>query len=297
MFLAVTWKHAAVRLPPEAAATPDVVEEWEIEPPPAEVEAPAPHSAEPATPLARAHDSGRPSAAPSEAPAPAPASSGSAAPAPGEGWSLPPTGGKPIDLGLGTARGPAVFAPGPMASAEPPADERPSRTGGLTEALDAADAARGFGRGGPVKLAVEAAARTTDAPTTGKASFDIAVNADGSMHVVLLSANTDFEGWNGIVQAIHSHLARKRVRIPPGAKGLHVVVEVEAKEQFPDGTSPKDLGGKVGMTPAGPVAGYRGKVCSAAISLAGIGGGCSPENAGVRAARMVSSRIVKETRL
>ncbi|WP_394840998.1 hypothetical protein LZC95_28470 [Pendulispora brunnea] len=301
VLLAVTWKHAPVRPPQDLPAAADAVEEWEIETPP-DIGKPEPSSNAPASPLA-AREVARRWTAPSEVPAtPPPSDSGSSETATppsesGEAWSLPSVGRKPIDLGLGTARGPAILAPGGAATAEPPADERPSRTGGLVEALDAEDAARGFGRGGPVKLAVEAAARTTDAPTVGKATFDVAVNGDGSLHVTLLSANTDYEGWNRITQAIRSHLGRKRVRIPPGAKGLHVVVEVEAKEQFPDGTSPSSLGGKVGIGPAGPAASYRGKVCRATISLAGITGGCSPENAGVAPTRMVSSRIVKETRL
>jgi len=223
----------------------------------------------------------------------APSPSGSSA----QGWTFSPNSGKPVDLGIGTARTPKGLAPDAVGKVDVPADERPSTTGGLVEALDAEDAKRGVGRGGPVKLAVEAAARSTDAPTAGKATFDIAVGIDGDVHASLLVASADFEQWNQLIASIRGHLARKRVRFPPGSKGLHVVVEVEAHEQFPDGRTPASLGGKAGMTPEGPAAGYSGKVCGVGITLGGLGGGCSPENAGVPATRVVSSRITRETRL
>jgi len=223
----------------------------------------------------------------------APAPSGSA----GQGWTFSPTGKGPIDLGIGSARGPKSFHYDPTAKVELPADERPSTTGGLVEMLDADDAKRGFGRGGPVKLSVETAARSTDAPMEGQATFDIAVMASGELSIHLVAANADFDHWNRLVEAIRNDLARKHVRIPHGSKGIHVVVEVEAHQQFPDGTSPSSLGGKVVMGPQGPAAGYRGKVCGAGISLGGLGGGCSPENAGTVATRVVSSRITRETRM
>ncbi|WP_394833333.1 hypothetical protein LVJ94_43195 [Pendulispora rubella] len=201
-----------------------------------------------------------------------------------------------------------------------PADERPSTTGGLVEALDQQDVKLGMGRGGPVKLAIEAAARTTDAPIVGTATFDVVVESSGGLHVQLLSASTDFQGWTRLVDAIRAHLARKQVRIPSGAKGLRVAVEVEAREQYPDGVSPTALGNEVGVSLKGVTASHRNKVCemhpavkgdrvdmdshsgSAALASANIvklmvEGTCSVENIGARATRVVSSRILRETRL
>ncbi len=233
-----------------------------------------------------------------ELPAPSAAPSGSAAPTAGEGWTFSPTGRGPMDLGLGSARGPKSFTYDPNAKAAATEGQGPPRsiTGGLAEALDEEDAKRGMSRGAPVKVAVDAAAHTSDAPGEGKAVFDVAVDATGECHINLLSSNGDFEQWNRLAAVIRNHLAGKRVRVPPGARGLRVVVEVEARQQFPDGTTAKDLGGKVGMSDQGPSASYRGKVCGIGLTLGGLGGGCSPENAGAKPTRVVYSRIASETR-
>ena len=113
VLVALTWKHAPAS-PPPATKAPEGVEEWEIEAP-AEIESPASPNDEPARPLEPARPSAAaPSVQPSTdtgTPSPSPPSA-SAAPA-GVPWSFSPTGPKPLDIGLGSARAPAAFAPRP----------------------------------------------------------------------------------------------------------------------------------------------------------------------------------------
>ena len=126
--------------------------------------------------------------------------------------------------------------------------------------------------------------------------------------------------------AAGASLDPKRVRIPPGARGWHVVAMVEAKVQYPNGVDPKKLGTHVSgsASPAleenkhrtsvedaplvfkkmpGITVAHAGKVCSVAVTLGlsfsplGISGGCDPSNIGTHALRVVRSHVVSEGRL
>ncbi|WP_394835531.1 hypothetical protein LVJ94_01210 [Pendulispora rubella] len=202
---------------------------------------------------------------PNVEPAP-PAPSGSAS----GGWTFSPTARGPVDLGLGTPGVTGKLPPGAIPKVDAPADERPSVGAELAAVFDQ-------GRGSPVKAAVEMAARGSEAPENGKAVFDVTVGVEGGVQISLVSATTNYEGWNELIATIRKHLAKKNVRIPPNAKGFHVVVEVEAHDQLPDGKS-------VGSS------GF-GENRSGAFTLPSV------ENIGVRPMRIVSSRITRENRL
>jgi hypothetical protein len=199
-----------------------------------------------------------------------------------------------------------------------------SRTGGLAEGLDARDASIGLGRGGPVVSALEVAAASSEAPD-GNATFDVAIDSSGRVSVELLSATEASQAWGRVGAAASATLDPKRMRIPPGARGWHVVATVEAKVQYPNGTDPKKLGTHVdaSASPAltvnehrtsiedppivfkkvpGVVVAHSGKVCSVSLSvglsfLSGISGGCDPSNIGAHALRVVRSHVVSEGRL
>jgi hypothetical protein len=137
----------------------------------------------------------------------------------GETWTFHPGA---IDLGIGK---PAQLSAADLKNAgreteAPRAATAPvSTTGGLIEALDSQDVARGIVRGGPARTAAETATR--DAAVMGSAVFGVTIDSALNVTVVL----------------------------------------------------------------AGVTSGL------------GIGGGCSPENIGVPAVRIVSARIVDESRL
>ena len=172
--------------------------------------------------------------------------------------------------------------------------------------------------------ALEVAAASTEAPE-GSATFDVAIDAGGHVSVALLSASAAAAAWSKVGAAAGASLDPKRVRIPPGAHGWHVVAMVEAKVQYPNGLDPKKLGTHVEASPdlaleenkhratiedppivfkklPGVTIAHAGKVCSVAISLglsfaSGISGGCDPSNAGANPLRVVRSHIVSEGRL
>ncbi len=235
-----------------------------------------------------------------------------AAPA-GEGWTFRPTTG-PVDLRLHAAAG----AGGAGAEGPPPrgaTSPRPvSTTGGLAESLDAADVARGMGRGGPVRTAVDEAARRPEAPTFGSAVFQVALGSDGSVSVTLADASVDRTMWDGLRPAIHAALASSKMRVPPPGKGIRVTVRVEASEQYPGGGRPvpdkmqgaavhgsigtiKESKDHVEITPPLVVLTYRTRKCGAGLAATPAGvslsGGCEP---GV-AMRVVETKIVREERL
>ena len=190
-----------------------------------------------------------------------------------------------------------------------------SATGGLTESLDENDVAMGLGRGGPIRSAVEDAVQASN--VMGTAAFEVHIETSGVVSVGLRNASEDAASWSRLSEAIRASVIAKRasVRLPPGARGLSVVVEASAKDLLPDGRSPSRLGTRASGTmgsitetkeridiklPSATLA-HEGKVCAAGlhVGLDGIGilGGCSPENAGQVPVRMVAARILREARL
>jgi hypothetical protein len=277
-----------------------------------------------AAPTAERRATGEP---PRAAEAPEPSAQPSTAAPPSDGWTFDPR--RPTDLlaPAGIARAVREGLPASEPAAGPGRASAPtgvSKTGGLAEGLDAHDASLGLGRGGPVVSALEVAAASSDA-AEGHATFDVAIDSSGRVSVALLDASAARGAWTKVGTAAGASLDPKRVRIPPGAQGWHVVATVEAKVQYPNGVEPKQLGTRVdgSASPAlkenehrasvedaplvfqktpGVTVAHAGKVCSVAITLglsfsSGISGGCDPSNIGSRALRVVRGHVVSEGRL
>jgi hypothetical protein len=184
--------------------------------------------------------------------------------------------------------------------------------GGLAEALTARDVELGLGQGGQVLSAFEARARTMDVAVEGWAVFDVGIDSSGRVSVAVTDASTARDAWERVARTAVADVDAKRIHMPRGARGWRVAVRIEAKEQYPDGERPKDMGvhakttalkaSKTSMVVEslpGVQLAARGKVCSVGLSLQlpfppMIAGGCNPENAGVEAIRVVSGRIVDE---
>jgi hypothetical protein len=221
-----------------------------------------------------------------------------AAPADSGSWSFPST--RPSGVALGDLLGGKGIVIGPPSAASGTVAEAPpargvSRTGGLIEGLDQADFAKGQGRGGAVLASVEAAARSNDAPMTGKVIFDVTVDRQNVVTVAVVSASEDFNGWSSLAGAIATGVRSRHTRIPPSARGLHVRVQIDAAVKYPDGRDVRSTGGFV--DPSHLTIGTQGKVCGIGLNPLGISGGCSPENIGGVAARVVSGRVLGESRL
>jgi hypothetical protein len=199
----------------------------------------------------------------------------------------------------------------------------PSTSGGVVEGLDARDAALGLGRGGPVISALENAVAGSDAPFEGAATFDVGIDTSGHVSVALLESSVASPGWARVAAAARAAIDPSRVRIPPGARGWHVVARVEAKVQYPNGADPKKMGTHVEASPGklvedkarphahappivlekvpGVTLAHAGKVCTVRITLGltpvPISGGCDPSNIGMNPLRVVHGHIVSEGRL
>ena len=216
-----------------------------------------------------------------------------------------------------TARGLGVGAT-PVAPSPRDVPPKPavSKTGGVTEALDDHDLKLGISRGGEVLSAMEAVARTGNVPARGNATFVVVVDARGHVDVALQDASEDVDGWSRELGAMRDAVSKRHVRLPPGANGLQIRVRLEARVVYADGRDPRTDGPSVKATglelvetktqiviqeiPSVTV-GVRGKVCGAGLTVGitgvSIAGGCSPENAGSPARRVVSGKVVGETRL
>ena len=226
-----------------------------------------------------------------------------------EGWSFAPT--KPVDI---TAPGALAQSARDVANQDADKAGAGAAVGGLSDALDQRDVSLGLGRGGPVLSALETASRGMDVPIEGAATFDVAIDTSGHVSVALSDVTSEYAAWSKVAGAAGAAVDAKRVRIPPGARGWHVVVRIDAKVQYPNGLKPKQLGNHFEASPGqisktsmvmdklpGFTISTRGKVCGVGLSVTILGpsiaGGCDPENAGMPAGRVVSGHIVSEGRL
>ncbi len=191
---------------------------------------------------------------------------------------------------------------------------RVSSTGGVVKGLESADVERGLGRGGPVRTAVELAARGSEAPMVGIATFAVVLFHDGRVDVDVVSATRDRAEWERLAPTIRAEIAKRPVRVAGRARALRVVVRVEASGQFPGGARPPPTNG-TGFAARGSLGGvmeskdqidiklpsallsYRTRKCEAALGLSASGVGFGAGCAVGATQRVVSARVVEEGRL
>lgn len=248
---------------------------------------------------------------------PAPSTSATTSAEPGWHMSVFGNPGGPSATSAGAAGSSGMQGPGTIpgvASAALGAAKPASTTFGLREGLAARDLEVGLTRGGFVRSAVEAAVHSDTAPASGTARYDVRVLRDGTAIVVLDHASVDHAGFAALTSTIKRHIDPKKLRLPDGSTGLHVVIDVDIHDQYPDGRKPSEVGqvrgyigpGEYDITkdgflirkmPGATIA-FTGKVCSGGVYIGpaglGLNGGCSFENAGVPARRMGSAKIVSE---
>jgi hypothetical protein len=226
--------------------------------------------------------------------------------APDEGWTFHPAR---VDLGIDPVKRPLRGA-GAREREGTSTPAGASSTGGLAEALAAHDVALGLGRGGAVNTIVHEAVQASS--VMGKAIFVVTFDGAGGVSVHVSSASADEREWARLNESIRaSVLAKKDTMRLPTPRSLRVAVEVEAKEQYPNGVKPKDLGTrfvaegpKVTSTKDHveiqlPALGFAhaGKVCGIGVLVIPpvIQGGCDPSNIGAVAQRIVTAHIVSES--
>jgi hypothetical protein len=134
---------------------------------------------------------------------------------------------RPIDLGLD-----GHFFMRPPSEDGPRLRKSPAQRQ-LEMSLSASDVQRGLARGGALVSSLNAAVRDAG-PTRGEALFRVTVGPDGGMiDTELLGGSA--RDWAAAVQAFRVLAASKRVRVPPGARGLRMTFSVKSKLQLPSG--------------------------------------------------------------
>jgi hypothetical protein len=238
-------------------------------------------SAGPAARIARAEPRSAPS---SQLPSLADAPSGEGSvvagtAATGQGEAAPAEPERKIDLGLD-----GHFFLGPPSEMLPrirKADARPRADPQkrLENALAADDVQRGLARGNALVGSLSAAAREAG-PVRGEAMFRVTVGADGGLLSAELVQGVSAD-WSAALSSFRALAAQKRLRVPPGARGLRVTFSVKAKVQRPSG---KEVDASPVGVP-GPSLAPNGLVPRADFDLADLAGGGQ---------RMVYARVVAE---
>ena len=116
-----------------------------------------------------------------------------------------------------------------------------STSGGLQEGLEAHDRAIGLRTSGPVVSALYHAAHGDLAPSEGVARFLVTVLDTGAVEVALSDASGDLPGWRAVATHAADALRRTPPAIPKPRQAARIVVEVSAKQIFPNGLETKQL--------------------------------------------------------
>lgn len=145
----------------------------------------------------------------------------------------------------------------------------------LKSALDAKDTETGSGFGGPV---VSVAHSTAGASTAmGYATFDVSTDAFGTVTMVrVVDFGGDGKSWQAMAKDLHASLGGRKLRVPTGAAGVSVRIRIEAAMKYPSGA----------VKPVSPM-----------IGPGTVGGSFDVADIGQSKKRMVSVRIVSESRI
>lgn len=223
----------------QAVANPvDVPEPAPVEPAPEREPSP---SDEPAAALARAATpaamaSSRPGVLGGEG-VPGPTSSG------GEPTAVPPGNGVPGDgvsplaptpeqLGLGGIGRSNPFLP---RRGEPEPDLTKPRREKMRATGLAHDTQLGLGPEGPALTALSDSTRTSMAPLQGRATFLVRSDRDGLVSSIDLIDSEGGGGWLEAGKLAFEALKAKRFRVPEGANGLAMRIEVTSGMKLPNG--------------------------------------------------------------
>ena len=103
----------------------------------------------------------------------------------------------------------------------------------LEAALSADDVRRGLARGGVLVGPLNAAIRAVG-PVRGQALLSVTVGPDGGVTAVDFLRG-DASEWSSALASFRVLAAHKKLRVPPGARGLRVTFSVQAKVQRPSG--------------------------------------------------------------
>jgi hypothetical protein len=104
----------------------------------------------------------------------------------------------------------------------------------LNSSLAQDDVARGLAKGGLLVGPLNAAVRVVG-PSSGEASIRVTFDAAGEVRELELLRGA-MPDWSNALRAFRAEAKRRRVRVPDGANGLRVTLDVSVKTQRPSGT-------------------------------------------------------------
>lgn len=101
----------------------------------------------------------------------------------------------------------------------------------------ARDRELGLGPEGPALAALKGATSSSMAPTKGRASFIVRAGGDGLVFAVDLVDSEGGSGWAEAGLIALQSLRGKKVRLPQGARGIAMRIEVRSDMKLPNGAS------------------------------------------------------------
>ena len=286
--LLVHARHVPLASQREARLTPQEVVEFDetsieppASPPPASEARLAPESMLPASPSA--HTASRASTIESAAGVSPGAQANSDLPSTGDVLTAPASTdtaqasnevpARKIDLGLD-----GTFFMRPSGEVGPRAHKSAAQRS-LEAALSNNDVQHGLARGNALLGSLNSAAREAG-PLRGEALVRVTVGPDGSLSEVELVQGAASD-WGAVLRSFRELATRKRVRVPPGSRGVRVSFSVKAKVQRPSGKEAEAF--PIGT--ADPSLKPNGMTLNGDFDLADLAGG---------AQRLVYARVVSE---
>lgn len=141
------------------------------------------------------------------------------------------------DLGVGGGNNPFL---GPAAS--PPSQQQVLNQRlrhSLQRGLASHDQRVGLGPEGPAVAAVKSIVLASATTPNTNAVLRLRTDADGrTVHVEVVEASNESDGWRRIAAELERALAGKRLRVPPGTGGVSMLLRVASRVQLPSGADP-----------------------------------------------------------
>lgn len=172
---------------------------------------------------------------------------GPASPEPGA-WTLRvvsgPAGGSAAEAGLARlgleGQNRFMGARETPEAAERAAQQRANREAGeaMRGVLHAHDVALGLGGGGPVVSAIEGALRESLAPDESRGVFVAFADASGAVTRVEVESASDSPAFQTVAADVLHRLRGQKVRVPSGASGLAMRIQVNSSVSLPSGGGP-----------------------------------------------------------
>ncbi len=162
-----------------------------------------------------------------------------------EPWTFSPTVAEGVWLGLrATPDAPSSLPGSPGRREGDPGREASAASttavaDSLRAALDAHDRSIGLGSGAPLVEPTREAVRTSLVPDFARAILEFTTDRAGLVvSVRVVDASSDRQAWDEVADKLARDTQKKPLRMPPGARGVAVTMQVESKVLNASGQDP-----------------------------------------------------------